>query len=212
MAACASVRLFAERARAAKPAFEITPISDQRCELVTLNNLGSVFARQGRLADAEPLLEESLRLAREFGAAGLVTLPLHGLGDVALGRGDLAAAAALHGEALALCRDEGDREGIAAGLEAFARIAASAGDAPRTLVLTGAAARLREEIRAEAEPSARAQLGASAARARAMLEAAEADRRLEEGRRLSMAEAVAIALELATTARGDARRHGSPGR
>src|SRR4029453_16904645 len=71
--------------------------------------------------EAQRLLEESLAIAREIGAKGMVAVVLQPLGMVSLGLGDTAARAYFE-EALALAEELGNKRELAAALNALAQL------------------------------------------------------------------------------------------
>ena len=84
----------------------------------------------GRLAQleigvAEPLLRESLAIAREVGDKWGMVSALHNLGNVATNGGDLASARRYHEESLAIAREMDHRWGIAWGLMGVGHVALS---------------------------------------------------------------------------------------
>lgn len=97
-----------------------------RC--VGLSVAGQIGAFMGRYAEARPLLEESLAIARELGDAVHVVRVLQPLGLALLGLGDTAAARARLVEALALARQHGNPRAIAAAQNALAQTARVDGD------------------------------------------------------------------------------------
>ncbi len=69
-----------------------------------LSNLGASLKSRGKYADAEPLYQEAISIARKNYPMGhlAISYPLLGLGDVRLQRGDAAGAKSLLREAVAI--------------------------------------------------------------------------------------------------------------
>jgi tetratricopeptide (TPR) repeat protein len=177
-----------------------------KCELgdtwgtaLALSNLGLVAKEQGDYARARALYEESLALFRELGDTQNIAYALSGLGNVAYAQGDYTAARALHAESLALRRELGDKHGIAESLERFAAVASAQGQAERALRLAGAAAALREAISAPLSPIDQAALDRWLAPARQALSEATCTAAWEAGRKLTLEQATAEALDEGTS-------------
>lgn len=156
-------------------------------------NLGLLAFEEGDAVAARALYEESLALRRELGDRRGTASSLSNLGDLAFAEGEVAAARALYAESLAIVRELGDRRGIAALLDGYAAFSVSSPD--RATQLWAAAARLREAIGA-------AQALRDRARAQPMVEAARAAlgepgfrRAWQQGRALTLEQAVELALD-----------------
>jgi tetratricopeptide (TPR) repeat protein len=87
---------------------------------VACNNLGQMAMEAGRLAEAQPLFEESVALYRQLGMSTGLTNTLSNLGQISYLRGEWACAAQHWHEALTLARDRGD---VPIGLEILTRAA-----------------------------------------------------------------------------------------
>src|SRR5262249_33704772 len=120
---------------------------------------------------------------------------LGNLGLVAVEQGDYAAARALQQESLQIRREVVDREGIARSLEGLAAAEAPRGQKIPAARLWGAAERLREEIGAPLPPNERPRYEQQVAAARAALrDDAAFDAAWQEGRAMTMEEAIVYAL------------------
>jgi tetratricopeptide (TPR) repeat protein len=128
-------------------------LGDQVGMAASLHNLGNVAGHQGDYALARSLHERSLAIFRELGDRLGIANSLHNLGAVAEHQGDYALARSLHEKSLAIARELGSKETIARSAEGFARVASAHGQMRRALRLAGAAAALREIIRATPSPS-----------------------------------------------------------
>jgi predicted ATPase/class 3 adenylate cyclase len=173
-------------------------IGDRLGIAMSLNNLGTVAKEQGEYATARSLYEESLALRRELGHKGGIARALYNLGAVAKEQGEYATARSLYEESLALRRELGDSHGIAECLEGFASLAAlhnGHGWARRAALLFGAAEALREAIGSPVPPDERAEHEQKVAAARALLDKATWEGAWEQGRAMSMEQAIEYALQ-----------------
>ena len=102
----------------------------------------------------------------------------------------------MHEESCLICRELGDQQGIAFGTEELAGIVAALGDSLRAARIWGSAARLREEIRSPLTLRDRARYDRRVAAARASLgDGAAFERAWQDGRDLSIEQAIELALE-----------------
>lgn len=162
---------------------------------ISLNNLGNVLYEVGDYVGARALHEESLAIKRELGDRSGVGTSLNNLGNLACEEGEFASARALHEEGLAIDHELGDRWGIAFALEGLAAVVAVLGKSLRAARIWGAAERLREEIGAPLPPNERPRYGRRVAVARAALrDDAAFDSAWQEGRALTIEQAIALAL------------------
>ncbi len=160
-----------------------------------LNNLGAVAYAQGDFSAARALHTESLVIRRDLGDWQGIATSLNNLGVLAHEEGSHVAARALHEESLAIKRELGDRQGIALSLEGLASIAGR-GSPSRGAQLWGAAERLRESIGAPVPPNERLRYDRQVAAARSALGGDAAfDATWQEGRAMTLEEAIALALE-----------------
>ncbi len=160
----------------------------------SLNNLGLVVRDLGDAAGARKLLEECVAINRELGDRWSIANALGSLADVALTQGDHAGAREFLVENIHVNRDLGDRTGLAFSLELFAQVAAARGRARVALRLAGAAAALRDSIGAPLSPSEKERLDRTLADGCRGLLPGLYGAFFEEGRRLSLEDAVALAL------------------
>jgi predicted ATPase/class 3 adenylate cyclase len=161
-----------------------------------LNNLGDVAIEQGDYPAARALSEESLAIGRELGDRDGIASSLHSLGGVAYLQGDLASARALYKEGLENRRELDDRLGIARALEGLAAVVADLGSSLRAARIWGAAERLREEIGTPLSPTERSHYDQRGAAARAAVgDDAAFDRAWQEGRALTLKQAIELASE-----------------
>ncbi len=171
-------------------------LRDQRGMALALGNLGIVTMEQGDYAGARGLQEESLSICRELGDRRGIAVALNNLGLVAWSQGDYVAARGLDEESLLLFRELGERRGIAYTLEALAALAAAEGTPRRAARLWGAAEQLREEIGSALPPNNLKEREQQVAASRAALADDIAfDAAWEEGRALTLDQAMDLALE-----------------
>jgi len=162
----------------------------------SLNNLGNLAAEQGDYRGSRAQLEESLAIWQGMGDRGAVGTTLENLGNVAYEQGELAAARTLHVESLTLRRQVGDKLGVVISLERLAAVAASLGSPLRAARIWGAAERIRAEVGSALEPKERSQLDLRVAAAgEALGDDAAFDSAWQDGRSLTLEQAIDIALK-----------------
>lgn len=170
-------------------------LGDRRAIAYSLNNLGNVAHSQGDYLAAHALHEESLTFRRELGDRQGIAGSLSNLGDVAFDQGDYSRARALHMESLAIQRELGDRWGIAYSLEGLSSVMAGLNDPAHAARLWGTAERLREEIGAPLPPFDRLRYDQRVAAARTAIGAEDFNRTWQEGRAMTVEQAIALALK-----------------
>lgn len=170
-------------------------IGDNRGISTSLNNLGKLARQQGDYVEARALLQESLALDRELGSQRGVATVLYNLGTVANAQEDYAGARGHFSESLQLYRDLGDKRGIVECLEGLAVTTAGLGQLKRSIRLLAAAETLRHAIGAPPSPSERYTRESVSAATREQLEPAAWQEAWENGRAMTLEEAVAEALE-----------------
>jgi predicted ATPase/DNA-binding SARP family transcriptional activator/Tfp pilus assembly protein PilF len=161
---------------------------------MALINLGNVARSQADFASAQAHFEESLAVYRELGDRATVSFPLFGLGEVAYQQGDYATARSLFRETLALRHEAGDKRPIPRNLEAVAQVVRVDGQPERAARLFGAAGALRERQGAKPTPEYLPNYECETAALRATLGDAAFASAWAEGRAMTMAQAVALAL------------------
>jgi hypothetical protein len=141
------------------------------------------------------MLEESLAIHRELGNRYGIAVSLSNLGYVALNQGDYPNARALLEESLAIRRELGDRYGIPYSLEGLGAVVASLHDSLRAARIWGASERSRAEIGTPLSPNERSGYDRRVAAARiASGDDAAFDNAWQEGRRLTLDQAIDLAL------------------
>jgi tetratricopeptide (TPR) repeat protein len=170
-------------------------VRDDHYILLATDGLAGVYDDLGDTARARPLHEENVRVAREQGNRRIVALSLDQLASYARDEGRFADALAMLKESLGILVDVGDPLGIGENLARFARTLAAAGRPEIATRLLGALEGLYRQtaggvvawvtkINEETERSIRSQLDE--------LTVAEAR---EQGRALTVDEAIALALD-----------------
>jgi predicted ATPase/DNA-binding CsgD family transcriptional regulator len=156
--------------------------------------LGNVAFDRGDLVLSSQRLEEALGIFRGFGNAYAVGVTLTYLGRVVRAQGNYPRAAALYAEGLAIQWLQGDKRHLARGLGPLGTVAALARQYERAARLWGAAEALREAIGLP-RVRRRAQLESAIATTRSALGADAFAAAWAEGRSLSLADAVAEAIQ-----------------
>lgn len=166
----------------------------------SLANLGIASQGQGDSAAARERFVECLEIWRDLGDQHAAAMTLHQLAMIHLGERDHAAASALYRESLAILRDLGLRGRIVYSLEELGTVAAAVGDSVRGARLWGAEMRLREEIGLPKPPNEQHDADQRIADARAALDDDAAfDRAWQEGRAMSLEQAIDYALSTPDT-------------
>jgi non-specific serine/threonine protein kinase len=172
-------------------------LGDREAVARLLGNLGNVAMHQRDLASARTLHEESLAIKRGLGHRQRIASSLISLGNLASSQGDFASARVLYIEGLGIERALGDRMGIAESLEGLAAAAATLECSLRAARIWGAAARLREEFGSPLSPKDRPLYAERVAAARTALgDDRVFDNAWQEGRALSVEQAIELALEV----------------
>ncbi|HEX2089088.1 MAG TPA: adenylate/guanylate cyclase domain-containing protein [Actinomycetota bacterium] len=149
---------------------------------------------QGKLEESRSPAEEALRIHAELGDVFGMTGSLFALGRVLLETGDLDGAAALYARSLELGERMRDRTAIAIALDNFAERASLRGDHERAVRIGGASSALKEAVGGEAPP-AMVHLPDPRDLARGHLSEEAIERAWEEGRKMSVEQALAYVRE-----------------
>jgi predicted ATPase/DNA-binding SARP family transcriptional activator/uncharacterized protein HemY len=188
-------------------------IGDRQGIAVSLHNLGNVAAAQGDYATAQTHFEESLAIRSELGQRWGIASSLNALGNAAKERDEYTIARALHKESLAIRREIGDQIGMVFSLESFAALIASETTLATTAVATaevsaeigaglrraarmwGAARAGRDHLGAPLSLREQVAYDQQVAQARSALGPEAFATAQEEGRAMTLEQAVAYALE-----------------
>ncbi|MDQ6695071.1 MAG: tetratricopeptide repeat protein, partial [Chloroflexota bacterium] len=144
--------------------------------------------------------KEALAIFRELGVRSRMGNVQHNLGHIALRQGDTQRAGALFAESLHSCPVGADPWGVAMVLTGLAGVAGMQSQAERAARLFAAAEALLESIGEPIDPVNRAEYEHNLPIARAQLDNETWERNWAAGRALTVAEAVALALEPVATA------------
>lgn len=165
--------------------------------------LGVVALEEGDVAAGSELAARSLEVFERVGDRFGVADALHDLGRVALLEHDLPRAAAQIERSLTLHRELANREGLVESFEALAQVAARANRADLAARLLGSVAGHRAALGTIPPARARADREREAAALRAVLGADVFAQRWAAGEATTLDEAVAAALDAASTLRED---------
>lgn len=186
-----------EAVRSLQEALDVCkPLGNVWHNATSLLNLGNATMIAGDLSRATALYEEALTRYRERGDAVFTARARQRLGYIALLRGEIAPAATLFAQSLQALYDLGEQPGIADGLEAAAAVYTAMGNARQAARLLQSASALRERINVLPLPYLRPIWQPFMTRAAALLGEREWAAAQEEGRALSLAAAVASAVDV----------------
>jgi predicted ATPase len=183
----------------AKPLFEESlrafgELGDEHYTLLATDALSWTYEELGDPERRRALLEGVLHRARAHSNEGVVALALGQLASYASDEGRIQDALSMLKESLRIDRDLGDRGGIYERLCRFARALAAAGRAETAALLLSSSEALREEIGANISWVAEMK-EETLATLRAKLDEATLAELWEQGRSLSLDDAVAVALD-----------------
>ncbi|MFC0681146.1 DUF4062 domain-containing protein [Lysobacter korlensis] len=164
-----------------------------------LVSLGRLELAQRNLPRSVELFREGLRLSEEIQDDFALTFPLYHLGWANLWDGDVPGAAGLMERQLELTLRLGHSQGVAYALESFLGVAAGLGDIETAGLLNGAAVALRERFAVFDPQDGIFRLGV-VEKIRRGAGRERFDAAVEQGRRLTVDQAVAIAREVAVAA------------
>jgi len=170
-------------------------IGDKLNMAKALNSLGLIAKTQGDVTTARAYTEESMTLLRELGAKSVMATVLNNLGHLALERGDTTQAYALYAESLALNRESNDKHGIAGSLAGLIGVIAARQQAHKAARLAGAIEALLAAIDAKLDPPDMAVYQQGMATVRALLNEADLTAALDEGKTMTLEQAMAHALQ-----------------
>jgi predicted ATPase/DNA-binding XRE family transcriptional regulator len=160
-------------------------------------NLGMANLHAGHLEEAEELITRARGIYEEIGDEHFEARCFGYLGFVALLAGGIDGAESLFAESVERFRELEDIQGIVEGLEGLAAVNAAAESRERTVRagrLAGAASAIRERLTAKQYPFDKAGMEPYLAKARTALGAADWDQAGEEGREMTLEQAIDLAL------------------
>jgi len=167
-----------------------------------LTGLAMVARARGKFDVAQSRTEESLAIWMELGDRQNTANVLSTAARLARDQGQYAVARARLAESLEIFKDLGDRRGIAFALEGFAGLAADEAQPLRAHCLAATATTLRRIIGAGPPPAWRADLERSLEAASRGLSRDTIDEANARGQSMTLAEAIALALEETSPLRG----------
>jgi non-specific serine/threonine protein kinase len=180
-------------------------LGDDHYTLLATDGLAGVYDELHDVASARPLHEENLRRARALGNRRIVALALDQLASYARDDGRIGDALAMLRESLEILRDLDDRLGIGENLARFARVFSVSGRAETAAEILGALESLYDEASGDVLLWVARQNDETRASICTQLSDETFSTASERGRTLTIAEAVALALELSTDERGGQR-------
>lgn len=167
---------------------------DKRSVSAALNSLGEVARWQGDYRHAAMYYDESLSLAQETGYKVGMAHVLQSQGSVTLHQGDIAQAAARFRAGLALAQELGMNNLIATCLAGLGGVAAEYGQLARAARLLGASESLLDAISAHLNPADRAEYERIVTRVCAQIDEATFAAARDDGRAMSLEQAIVYAL------------------
>ena len=161
----------------------------------TLVQLGWGINREGDSARALELFGEALEISAQFGDTRGRARALQYIAEARCSQGKYTEARKQYVEALELLREIGDKWWGTVALEGLAYVAAQQNDARRVAQLLGAAEHIHEVLHVPVLEAYRESYDWSRERAREQLSANEFAKAWDEGRMLSLDEAVQVAVQ-----------------
>jgi predicted ATPase/DNA-binding SARP family transcriptional activator len=163
-------------------------------EAISLHTLGNIARDRGDYAAARTLLQEGKNLFQELGDTRGIATSLNSLGDVENARGEHTAACASYAESLRLFQRLAHRLGLVASLEGMAAVMLERTEVQKAARLWGASHELREGIGTTMPLNRQAQYNRQRNQARSALGEEAFAVAWEEGRAMTMEQAVHVAL------------------
>jgi tetratricopeptide (TPR) repeat protein len=170
-------------------------IGDKSCSTIVLMGLGRVALNSGDPENAYSHIQESLILSREVGDRHKVSQDLTVLGLVSLKQGDHDSALLHFKESLIQAQELDSKEGVAANLEGMAGVFIAQGDYERALQLLSSAASIRNSIGIPVRPVDQRDLDDWSNTITTSLDPSSYKQSKQTGKKLSMEEAIALAIE-----------------
>jgi predicted ATPase/DNA-binding SARP family transcriptional activator len=170
-------------------------LGDKIGVVLRLNALGGLGNRLGDAGAERMNHEESLAVAREIGDTVWIVKNLEKLGALSSRQGDYAMAHALIAEHIVLCQGMGDQDGLAMGLVSMAYIKWTQAETQKAVHLWAAAEALRDGIGTRMRPRDVEKYDRDISHARAAMGDEHFAFAWEEGRALSLEQALEYALE-----------------
>ena len=162
---------------------------------LTRTYLAFLLHKEGKRAAADKLIQESLEMLRQDGRQSWLPWGLHWKGRIDLERGELKTARYDLTESLTIFQTNEDSGGQIRSLLAFACIYAAQGAFTKATTLLAAEAAQREQEGSPPPADWRREIESIEANAQQMLSESDFNEACEAGRQMSLAQAVAYALE-----------------
>jgi tetratricopeptide (TPR) repeat protein len=169
-------------------------LGDEYAALVATRMLAWAYYELGDQERARALHEDNLNRARALGMRILEAEILGAIAQYALDEGRVQDAVSMSAESLRINRDLGDRHGIATELCRCAGALAMAGKARTAIRLLASSEALHQEVGASMLPYLVAENERTLAEIRAQLDEAAIAEAWEQGRALTMEQAISLAL------------------
>jgi tetratricopeptide (TPR) repeat protein len=186
---------YAQATQKYEEALSLLQESESRDQIASvLYSLGKVAWVQGKYQQADQWYEKTLILGKEMENKFTVSYALYGLGKVAQARSDYTSARSFQIEALTIRRGMSNRRTIAYSLDALAALSVTQQKAIIAARLFGAVENLHKFIRFTMSPYERAEHDQAVSAARAALGEEAFAAAYEEGKKMTLDEAVAYAL------------------
>ncbi len=163
------------------------------------NLLANLARAEGDLPQARAQLEESVALRKEVGDRFLLAYSLRRLAEIALLQGDYSAAESYYREAHSDVAETGGKAGVATSLAGFASLALAQGQVIRAVRLFGAAQSILQALNWRLPPADEQEYERALAKVHQQLDESTFNAAWEEGRMLSMDQAIAYALSHVAT-------------
>ncbi len=157
--------------------------------------MGMEESRQRNYTTAKQLFEDGLKIFRRLRNKNFQTVLTSELGHIARRTGDINQAKKIYNETLRSWQDLGNRAAISHQLECFGFLAITEEEPERAVKLFGAAEALREKIQAMMTDYERVEYDQAVARVRSLLTEEEFNSLWNEGRAMTMDQAIEFALE-----------------
>jgi predicted ATPase/class 3 adenylate cyclase len=170
-------------------------LDDKKSISQSLFGMGLLALRQGDDARAQTLFAEVIRLQQELADKNIISATMRQWGRALLHQSDYQGARAKFRESLVDNLEIGDKQAVAACLAAFAALALAQEELLRAAQLFGASDAVSESIRTELLPHDRDECKRNLAMLRTQLDEVAFNAAWEAGRRMTMEEAVKLALE-----------------
>jgi tetratricopeptide (TPR) repeat protein len=186
----ARAKLYLEEALSLAPTLQ-----NKWATAMSLFGMGRVAGIMGDLATARTKLLESAGLAKKLGNKRQMYSCYSELAHVLRENGELDEPLSIYRDLLPKWRDLGHRAAVAHELECIAYILAKKGQPQRAVTILGAADSLRKLIDSLATPVELSEYEMEVTALREKIDATMFERAWEEGQRLSLEEAIALAVQ-----------------